>query len=82
MAKTIIAPIDLFTINQPIYLAEDDKEPTLINYSLLEELPEVLFVECQKTNTNKIHFFGDTNFLEPLIAKSQHLFSNIEIQVN
>ena len=80
----LICHIDLFSIEQEIYLYEVNKAPTLLGVCKLSSLGEALAALCPEINAQKIHLYGNASYIEEEVIKTFNLNykNNIEIEVN
>ena len=78
----IVCPIQLFSLNQKIYLhtlAEEDL--TFLDESTLENLPEKLVYWANRMNA-KVHLYTNDTFAQEIINRIKTFNNLIEIEVN
>jgi hypothetical protein len=67
MLPVICCKVEMFSNKQGIYVKEDDFNETKLDSVPLEMAGAVIAQYCYDYNTNKIHLFGQEDFLESLI---------------
>lgn len=83
MNDKIICKLELFDFDQRVFLPDGKK----INVPL-ERLTDYLTFSCYNKRCNKIHFFGDENYINKLIEDikeietKEYAQNNIEFEVN
>lgn len=78
MDKEIICSINLFTVEQQIYY--NGKKIMSVD---LNNLADALIANCIRFNLNKIHLFGDEQFISELIPQiNEYKEITIDIKIN
>lgn len=66
MAKKIFTQISMFSINQPVFLADTQGDIKLIAKPSIDELKDVIFSTMDSTDINEIEFDGDEKYIEAI----------------
>ena len=82
----IVCDINLFSMNQEVFEADENGMTTNIGKCTIEDLPRMLVQSCYKYKANTIRLYGNEHFIEELIPSIQEInslnYSNrIEIKV-
>lgn len=87
MEKTIICNWDTFTLNNPVYLCEDNHHTYLGNVNA-ENVIDELTMYCVTTGATNVHLFGLTNYVTfirdnlLLNTATQYGLTNLNVEVN
>lgn len=84
---TIIAYINLFSVNQPIYYSNGDT-PQLVATVPVDTVGITVAQLCNKYGSNVAHLFGEDGFLSPIVesiydfSKTQYNNFDLKVEVN
>ena len=85
--KKIVCELHMFSLNQNIYVIDDDGTHEFAVPSTMEELPEIISALCHSKNINKVMLTGNSVFgaavAEDILAYSKNHYSEniIEVEV-
>lgn len=85
--KKIVCELHMFSLNQNIYVIDDDGTHEIAVPANMEELPEIISALCHSKNIDKVMLTGNSVFgaavAEDILAysKQQYKENNIEVEV-
>jgi uncharacterized lipoprotein YmbA len=84
--KIVIVPLNLFSLNQTIFIVDKEKEKTQIFTTVeVSTLPEAMVEACVVYSTSEIKIIGNTNYAQALANEikeySTKYYSNKELNI-
>lgn len=80
--RTLVCTLDLFLIEQKVYLVDENDYILLVGTAELDALPEFLKQCCEFYEVAHIHLFGNAQYVFEIKKEIQALLENVEIEVN